>query len=70
VTPEPLVTILCGLAILTGVAGIIIPVLPGSILISLSLLAWALWGGAGTTGWVVFAVVLVRSWPAWPPVPS
>ncbi|HET8878477.1 MAG TPA: DUF456 domain-containing protein [Arthrobacter sp.] len=57
--PEPLVTILCGLAILTGMAGIIIPVLPGSILIALSLLAWALWGGAGATGWVVFAVGLV-----------
>jgi len=53
---ETLVTVLCGLAILTGVAGIVIPVLPGSILIALSLLAWALWGGAGTTGWVVLAV--------------
>ncbi|WP_346958868.1 DUF456 domain-containing protein [uncultured Arthrobacter sp.] len=57
--PEIVVTILCGLAILVGVAGIIIPVLPGSILIGLSLLAWALWGGAGTTGWVVFGVGLV-----------
>ncbi|MEV8041807.1 DUF456 domain-containing protein [Arthrobacter sp. NPDC080082] len=53
---ETLVTVLCGLAILTGVAGIVIPVLPGSILIALSLLAWAFWGGAGTTGWVVLAV--------------
>lgn len=56
--PEILVTVLCGLAILVGVAGIVIPVLPGSILIGLSLLAWALWGGAGTTGWVVFGVGL------------
>ena len=54
--PETLVTILCGLAILVGVAGIVIPVLPGSILIALSLLAWAIWGGAGTTGWVVFGI--------------
>jgi uncharacterized protein YqgC (DUF456 family) len=53
---ETLVTILCGLAILVGVAGTIIPVLPGSILIGLSLLAWAIWGGAGTAGWVVFGV--------------
>ena len=52
------VSVLCGLAIMVGVAGIIIPVLPGSILIGLSLLAWALWGGAGTTGWVVFGVGL------------
>ncbi len=57
--PETVVTVLCGLAILVGVAGTIIPVLPGSILIGLSLLAWALWGGAGTTGWVVFGIGLV-----------
>jgi uncharacterized protein YqgC (DUF456 family) len=57
--PETLVTILCGLGVLAGVAGTVIPVLPGSILIGLSLLAWAIWGGAGTTGWVVFGVGLV-----------
>lgn len=56
---ETVVTILCGLAILVGVAGTIIPVLPGSILIGLSLLAWAIWGGAGAAGWVVFGVGLV-----------
>ncbi|WP_426997400.1 DUF456 domain-containing protein [Pseudarthrobacter sp. N5] len=54
--PESIMTVLCGLAILVGVAGTIIPVLPGSILIGLSLLAWAIWGGAGTAGWVVFGV--------------
>ncbi len=57
--PETVVTILCGLTILVGVAGTIIPVLPGSALIGLSLLAWAIWGGAGTTGWVVFGIGLV-----------
>ncbi|CAN7577994.1 uncharacterized protein YqgC (DUF456 family) [Arthrobacter sp. PvP023] len=56
--PEILVTVLCGLAIVVGVAGTVIPVLPGSILIGLSLLAWAIWGGAGTAGWVVFGVGL------------
>lgn len=56
---ETVVTILCGLAILVGVAGTIIPVLPGSVLIGVSLLAWAIWGGAGTAGWVVFAVAMV-----------
>src|SRR5919112_4792828 len=56
---ETTVTILCGLAILVGVAGTIIPVLPGSILIGASLLAWAMWGGAGTAGWVVFAIAMV-----------
>ncbi|MGP0223722.1 DUF456 domain-containing protein [Paenarthrobacter sp. NCHU4564] len=56
---ELIVTILCGLAIAVGIAGTIIPVLPGSILIGASLLAWAIWGGAGTLGWVVFGVGLV-----------
>lgn len=55
---ETVVTILCGLAIAVGIAGTIIPVLPGSILIGASLLAWALWGGAGATGWVVFGIGL------------
>ncbi|WP_026537926.1 DUF456 domain-containing protein [Arthrobacter sp. 9MFCol3.1] len=54
--PEIVVTVLCGLAIVVGVAGTIVPVLPGSILIGASLLAWALWGGAGATGWVVFGI--------------
>ncbi|HEY8752799.1 MAG TPA: DUF456 domain-containing protein [Arthrobacter sp.] len=58
-TSETVVSILCGLAILVGVAGTIIPVLPGSFLIGLSLLAWAIWGGAGAVGWVVFAVGMV-----------
>jgi uncharacterized protein YqgC (DUF456 family) len=57
--PEIVVTVLCGLAIVVGVAGTIIPVLPGSILIGVSLLAWALWGGAGATGWVVFGIGMV-----------
>ena len=56
---QTLVTILCGLAIVVGVAGTVIPVLPGSFLIGLSLLAWAIWGGAGTGGWVVFAIAMV-----------
>jgi uncharacterized protein YqgC (DUF456 family) len=56
---ETVVTILCGLGILVGVAGTVIPVLPGSVLIGFSLLAWAIWGGAGTAGWVVFAIGLV-----------
>ena len=33
--PETVVTMLCGLAILVGVAGTVIPVLPGSILVGL-----------------------------------
>jgi uncharacterized protein YqgC (DUF456 family) len=57
--PQTLVTVLCGLAILVGVAGTVIPVLPGSFLIGLGLLAWAIWGGEGATGWVVFTIGMV-----------
>src|SRR6478672_9228009 len=57
---QTFVTVLCGLAILVGVAGTMpIPVLPGSFLIGVSLLAWAIWGGEGVTGWVVFAIGMV-----------
>ena len=56
---QTVVTILCGLAIVVGVAGTVIPVLPGSFLIGLSLLAWALWGGEGTIGWVVFGIGMI-----------
>jgi len=56
---ELIVTILCGLAIAVGVVGTIIPVLPGSILIGASLLVWAIWGGAGPMGWVIFAIGMV-----------
>lgn len=48
-------SIVCGLMILTGAAGIIIPVLPGSVLIGLSLLVWAL-VVAQPVGWIVFGV--------------
>lgn len=44
-----------GLAILVGLAGIVVPVIPGTVLILVALLAWALELGT-TTGWVVFAV--------------
>ncbi|MGO4384044.1 DUF456 domain-containing protein [Specibacter sp. RAF43] len=48
-------TIICGLAILVGVAGVIVPVLPGSLLIGASLLGWALAVGR-PVGWIVFGV--------------
>jgi uncharacterized protein YqgC (DUF456 family) len=56
---EILVTVLSGLAILVGVAGTVIPILPGSALIAMGLLAWAIWGGAGAAGWVVFGIGLL-----------
>ncbi|NVM99562.1 DUF456 domain-containing protein [Arthrobacter sp. SDTb3-6] len=48
-------TVICGLAILVGAAGVIIPVLPGSLLVAASLLAWAFAVGQ-PAGWVVFGV--------------
>jgi uncharacterized protein YqgC (DUF456 family) len=48
-------TIVCGLAIVVGAAGVVIPVLPGSLLIGASLLVWALVVGQ-PLGWVVFGV--------------
>ncbi len=43
-----------GLVILVGLAGIVIPVLPGSILIALAVLAWAVVTGT-SAAWLVFA---------------
>ena len=50
-----LVDLLVALAIAVGLAGIIAPVLPGTLLILGALLAWAIAVGE-TTGWVVFGV--------------
>jgi uncharacterized protein YqgC (DUF456 family) len=50
-----LVDVLALLAVAVGLAGILVPVLPGSVLILGSLLAWAILVGE-TAGWVVFAV--------------
>ena len=48
--------LLVGLAVLVGLIGIVVPVLPGSILILGAVLVWAVLT-ATTTGWTVFAVV-------------
>ena len=47
--------LLVGLAILVGVIGVVVPVLPGSLLILGAVLVWALLDGSGTA-WTVFAV--------------
>ncbi len=47
--------ILVALAIAVGIAGIIVPVLPGTILVLGAILVWALEVGT-TTAWTVFAV--------------
>ena len=48
--------LLVALAIAVGLAGILVPVLPGSVLILGGVLVWAVDTG-GATAWVVFAVV-------------
>lgn len=50
--------ILVALAIAVGIAGIIVPVLPGTVLILGAILVWAVQVGT-TTGWIVFAVATV-----------
>jgi len=48
--------VLVGLAILVGLVGIVVPVLPGSILILGAVLLWAA-EAQSTPGWLVFATV-------------
>lgn len=60
-----LVAIGVGLAILVGLVGIVLPVLPGSALIAAAVLVWAFDTGGGA--WAVFAavvVLLVLGWSA------
>jgi len=47
--------VLIGLAIVVGIAGVIIPVLPGQLLVSGAIGVWAFLTG-GFTAWAVFAV--------------
>lgn len=48
--------LLVGLAVLVGLVGIVVPVLPGSVLILAAVLVWSIDQG-DATAWVVFAVV-------------
>jgi len=46
---------LVALAIAVGLVGIVVPVLPGSVLVLGAVLVWA-WATGGTTAWLVFGV--------------
>jgi uncharacterized protein YqgC (DUF456 family) len=48
--------LLVGLAVLVGLVGIVVPVLPGTILILGAVLVWAV-AASSATGWLVFALV-------------
>ncbi len=52
------VEVLVALAIAVGLVGILVPVLPGSILVLGAVLVWA-WDVGGSTAWAVFAVAAV-----------
>lgn len=50
--------LLVGIALIVGVAGLIVPGLPGTVLIAGALLVWAILTG-GTGAWVAFAIMAV-----------
>jgi uncharacterized protein YqgC (DUF456 family) len=55
-----LVTFLCALAMVIGVVGVIIPMLPGLVLCWVAVLAWAIFGKVESGGrWAVLAVATV-----------
>jgi uncharacterized protein YqgC (DUF456 family) len=49
---------LVALAIAVGLVGIVVPVLPGSVLVLGAVLVWA-WATGGATAWLVFVVAAV-----------
>jgi uncharacterized protein YqgC (DUF456 family) len=49
------VNVITGIAIVVGVLGVLIPVLPGLVLAWAAVLFWAIFGDAGGGRWVVFA---------------
>ena len=69
---QTLVTVVCGIAILIGVVGVIVPMLPGLLLAWAGVLAWALLSDRGWGKWVVLgiasvlaavAIVIKYAWP-------
>ena len=62
--------VLVALAILVGLVGVIVPILPGLVLVLAAILVWAITEGSAT-GWTVFAVaaLLIVAGP-WSSTPS
>jgi len=58
VTPEIIAAVVAGALALVGLAGIVFPVLPGSITVGVGALVWAIWGASGW-GWIAFGVIAV-----------
>lgn len=57
-TVEVIAAIVAAVLALIGLAGIVFPVLPGSITVGAGALVWAIWGGS-SWGWVAFAAIAV-----------
>jgi uncharacterized protein len=49
------IVIVCGIAMVIGVFGVIVPMLPGLLLCWCSVLVWALFGADGVGRWIVLA---------------
>lgn len=56
---SPVGEVLIGLTMAIGLVGTLVPVLPGLFLVWAAGLAWAILDGAGTTHWIIFAVMTV-----------
>jgi uncharacterized protein YqgC (DUF456 family) len=50
--------VLVAVAMLVGLVGTVLPVLPGLVFIMGAAIVWAVWGGAGVLGWGVALVIL------------
>ena len=57
-TVQVVVTVVVALAYIVGLTGIIVPVLPGTILIVIATLVWAIIIG-GWPAWVAFVIILL-----------
>lgn len=55
---QTLINVLTGVAILVGLAGIIVPILPGIVLVIAALVIWAVLTG-GATAWVAVTAALL-----------
>jgi len=52
---SPAAEVLVGLVILVGLIGVVVPILPGTLLVFGAILVWAIMTG-GATAWTVFAL--------------
>jgi len=53
------VTILCAVAIVVGICGVVVPMLPGLVLCWAGVLVWAIFAEGGWGKWVVFGLATV-----------